>query len=113
MSKHRIRTAIAAFCIGLSLSTAAFGISSLRVEQSGPMTPETHPDGATGSGSNGGTWTWDGADKLVLDNYDGGRIETSGGDCIIELIGDNSASLSSMNHYHAIELSLRRRRSSR
>lgn len=43
---------------------------------------------ASGAGSEGGAWSWDGANDMVLDNYNGDSIG-AGGDLNIDLVGDN------------------------
>lgn len=43
----------------------------------------------SGSGRDGGTWSWDGAGNLVLDGYRGGSISTDGAVLNVELRGTN------------------------
>lgn len=47
-----------------------------------------HTQAASGTGETGGTWSWDGADDLLLDNYSGTGI-LAGGDLDITLEGEN------------------------
>ena len=79
-----VATAIALFGMALMPSTA-FAATSLEIGENPAIT-----EAAEGTGSNGGTWSWDGADALVLDNYDGGKIKAYGGDLNIELNGKNT-----------------------
>ena len=77
-------TAIALFGMALMPSTA-FAATSLVVGENPAIT-----EAAKGTGSNGGTWSWDGADALALDNYNGGKIKAYGGDLNVELNGNNT-----------------------
>ena len=79
-----VATAIALFGMAL-MPSAAFAATSLEVGEDPAYT-----EAAEGTGSNGGTWAWDGADDLVLDNYDGGKIKAYGGDLNVELNGKNT-----------------------
>ena len=79
-----VATAIALFGMALMPSTA-FAATSLVVGENPAIT-----EAATGTGSNGGTWSWDGADALALDNYNGGKIKAYGGDLNVELNGNNT-----------------------
>ena len=79
-----VATAIALFGMVLMPSTA-FAATSLVVGENPAIT-----EAAKGTGSNGGTWSWDGADALALDNYDGGKIKAYGGDLNVELNGKNT-----------------------
>ena len=79
-----VATAIALFGMAL-MPSAAFAATSLEVGEDPAYT-----EAAEGTGSNGGTWAWDGADDLVLDNYDGGKIKAYGGDLNVELNGNNT-----------------------
>lgn len=48
------------------------------------------------AGAYGGTWSWDGADDMTLDNYSGTGIQ-AGGDLNIELVGDNTITTTGSN----------------
>ncbi len=53
---------------------------------------------SSGSGSNGGTWSWDGANDMALNNYNGGAIAAKG-DLTIGLTGTNTVTANTDQHY--------------
>ena len=78
------RTATAAIMAGLlAFPGTALAATEISVDE------QWYYEQASGSGSNGGTWSWDGADDMVLNNYDGGSIRAVG-DLNVELVGENT-----------------------
>lgn len=79
-----MRTALAAVLAGLmAFPSPAFAAE--RVYVGGYQ----YTEAANGNGANGGTWSWNGADDMVLDNYNGDNI-AGVGNLNIELVGDNT-----------------------
>ena len=85
MNKRLIASVLAA---ALILPTAAIAADMIAID-SEVFTQEEHPDGTSGPGSNGGTWSWDGKDELTLTDYDGGPVAAHG-DIEIKLEGENT-----------------------
>ena len=78
-----LRTATAAVMAGLiSLPAPALGATDIYVGA------DQYFEAASGQGSEGGTWAWDGADGMALVDYAGGAI-CANGDLSIGLSGDN------------------------
>jgi|GEM_PF-4113692 len=61
----------------------AFAATAVRVEGT------DYNAAAQGNGASGGTWAWDGADSMALNDYDGGPISATG-DLALDLTGDNT-----------------------
>jgi hypothetical protein len=55
-------------------------------------------EAANGAGSNGGSWSWDGANGMVLDNYNGSSI-TAVGDLNVNLEGENHIVTTSTEYF--------------
>lgn len=71
----------------LLMPATAFASTVIRVEG------VEYAQAASGRGSQGGTWEWDGSDALELDGYVGGRIYADGA-LDITLAGDNVVNFS-------------------
>lgn len=69
----------------------ALPISALAAEYVG-IEDGIYTEAASGSGAQGGTWSWDGADDLQLDNYTGEALFFDG-DLTITLSGENHLSV--------------------
>lgn len=81
MYKHPVaRSAAAAVMAGLLVSTPAFAASRLTVSDT------SYEGGAAASGEG---WTWDGADDMGLNGFNGGSIVAEG-DLIVTVSGDNT-----------------------
>jgi hypothetical protein len=63
---------------------AAFTIAGLKVNG------VDYGKKASGSGTNGGTWSWDGGSNLTLKNYDGNAIVYGGDALNVKLVGKNT-----------------------
>ena len=70
----------------LMTPSAAFAAESISVEGTDYNWQE---GGYSGTGSNGGTWSWDTAENLTLNNYDGGAISAKG-DLTVTYSGTNT-----------------------
>lgn len=87
IGKRVARTAVAAIMAGLlAFPNVALAAEMVYVGDDG------YTEASSGSGSNGGSWAWDGADNMVLNNYDGGSIGAVG-DLSVELIGNNNVTV--------------------
>lgn len=79
----RLFASVAAALLSLLLvPAAAFASTTINVEGT------DYTEAASGHGSGGGTWKWDGADAMGLNDYVGGRI-TADGALDITLTGEN------------------------
>ncbi len=84
---RRIATAGISAVLALTMvPMQAFAATSVTVDKE-------YTSEANGTGANGGTWSWDGADGMALDGYNGGSI-TAKGDLDITLSGDNTITAS-------------------
>lgn len=82
-----MRTTTAAIIAGLlAFPGTAFAADAVYVGS------DEYTAAASGSGSSGGTWSWDGADDMQLDNYNGENI-ASVGTLNVELVGDNKVEI--------------------
>ncbi len=70
----------------LMTPSAAFAAESISVEGTNY---DWQDGGYSGTGSNGGTWSWDTAENLTLNNYDGGAISAKG-DLTVTYSGTNT-----------------------
>lgn len=78
----------AALSIGASLPATAYAATSVNVQDT------EYTAAASGAGSKGGSWSWDGKDGMSLDNYDGGKISAVG-DLTVTVTGKNAVAASS------------------
>ena len=74
------KASAAALCVLLTVCVSplqAFAATSVYVGND-YYDSATYPAGTSGSGSTSGAWTWDGANNMTLDNYNGGSIISDG-----------------------------------
>lgn len=81
-----IATAVALSTVAFT-PLQAFAASEIWIDD-GTGTSAQYTNAANGTGSGGGTWDWDGADSLTLDDYMGSEIMAKG-DLDIDVSGDN------------------------
>jgi LPXTG-motif cell wall-anchored protein len=79
----------------LMTPSAAFAAESISVEGT---SYDWQEGGYSGTGSNGGTWSWDTAENLTLNNYNGGGIEAFG-DLNVSYSGTNTITDSGNSFY--------------
>ena len=78
----------AALSLGAALPASAYAATSVSVQDT------EYTAAASGSGSRGGTWSWDGKDGMSLVDYDGGKIGALG-DLTITTTGKNTVAAAS------------------
>ncbi|WP_242622112.1 hypothetical protein [Olsenella sp. Marseille-P4559] len=78
----------AALSLGAALPASAYAATSVSVQDT------EYTTAASGSGSRGGTWSWDGKDGMSLVDYDGGKIGALG-DLTITTTGKNTVAAAS------------------
>lgn len=90
MLSPKMRKATTCMFIVIIASTLSFPPLALALD-SGTIDDTEIANGtaANGNGSSGGTWAYDGADTITLDNFAGNGIRAFG-NTIIDLVGDNA-----------------------
>lgn len=78
----------AALSLGTALPASAYAATSVSVQDT------EYTAAASGAGSKGGTWSWDGKDAMSLVDYDGGKIGAMG-DLVITATGKNKVTAAS------------------
>ena len=91
LASRSLKSGVAAAAVPAALLPALLATPALAATQIG-IDGSTYTEAASGTGSNGGSWSWGGndSDPLNLNGSNGGAISWQGGDLTINATGDNT-----------------------
>ena len=91
LASRSLKSGVAAAAVTAALLPALLATPALAATQIG-IDGSTYTEAASGTGSNGGSWSWGGndSDPLNLNGSNGGAISWQGGDLTINATGDNT-----------------------